>query len=128
MYGDTTRGKAVAFIQVMLSLGIIVGQSVAGFIGPADVLGWRAPFVAISVPSFILAPLFYLTTKDPPRGGGEKAVKSAMEKMDIAQHTEIYSEKFDLAKFKMLLRNKSAWLFYAATIFGALPWGVSELT
>lgn len=125
MFDDRYRGKAISFIQIMLSLGIIVGQSVASFIGPADVWGWRAPFVAISIPSFILAPIFFFTTVDPPRGATEKAVKNAIATSSEVTHEEIYEEKMDCSKLKLLLLNKTAVLAFIQGIPGSLPWGVS---
>ncbi|KAL7559989.1 hypothetical protein ACA910_013485 [Epithemia clementina (nom. ined.)] len=52
-------------------LGILLGQAVAGFIGPTH--GWRLPFVIISLPALVCAVLVLLTVKDPPRGQMEAA-------------------------------------------------------
>jgi len=123
MFDDQSRGKAISFITIMLSIGIALGQSVAGFIGPADVLGWRAPFVAISIPTLLLAPVFLLTTKDPPRGAKENAVKAARGDEPEAE-VVVYQEKMDLSKLKLLIRNKTALLAFAQGLPGSLPWGV----
>jgi len=124
MFDDRYRGKAISFIQIMLSLGIIVGQSVAGFIGPIDVLGWRAPFVAIACPTFILAPIYFFTTKDPPRGANEKAIKAVLENNNNIDADQVYEEKMDCGKLKILLMNKTAVLAFIQGIPGSLPWGV----
>ena len=124
LYDDTNRGKAISFIQIMLSLGVIVGQTVAGLIGPADAFGWRAPFVAIAIPSFILIPIFFRTTRDPPRGANEKAIRALMEDPAHAGEIHVYDEKMDLSKLKLLLKNKTAMLGFFQGIPGSLPWGV----
>jgi predicted MFS family arabinose efflux permease len=122
MFDDQSRGRAISFISIMLSLGIALGQSVAGFIGPADALGWRAPFVVIASPTFILAPIYWFTTKDPPRGGKEKAVQEAMQGREIL--TEVYAEKMDVTKLKLLLKNKTALIAFIQGIPGSIPWGI----
>ena len=45
----------------------------AGFVGPA--MGWRTPFIMVSIPAFLCAFLMVTTLKEPARGSQEKAVK-----------------------------------------------------
>jgi MFS family permease len=124
MYNDRNRGKAISIITVMFTLGVGLGQSVAGFIGAADASGWRAPFAVMAIPVFILAPLLVFTTKDPPRGGKEKAVEAIGDEFGDAAVEHVYEEKMDVTKLKLLLRNKTAVLAFVQGIPGSLPWGV----
>ena len=124
VYDDRNRGKAISFVQIMLSLGIMVGQSVAGFIGPADVLGWRAPFAVIASPTFVLAPIFFFTTRDPPRGAKERAIRAMLDSSNEMNEGDVYEEKMDCSKMKILMLNKTALLSFIQGIPGSLPWGV----
>ena len=65
------RHAVGAIVGAGTGLGILLGQAVAGFIGPT--FGWRLPFVLISIPALICGMLVYFTVKDPPRGQMEAA-------------------------------------------------------
>lgn len=129
MYGDDTRGRAVAFIQIAAALGVALGQSIAGFVGPSA--GWRVPFPITSTPAMLLIPLYLMTTKDPQRGSQEKSVKAAMAAVVEAQGQNpeklpseaFYEEKIDCAKIKKLGETKTALLIFIQGIPGSLPWG-----
>jgi len=124
MFDDRYRGKAISFITVMFTLGVGVGQGVAGFIGPAENQGWRAPFAVIATPIFFLAPLFLFTTTDPPRGGKENVIRAIESQSAGEEPPVVYEEKMTLFKLKQLCRNKTAVLVFVQGIPGSLPWGV----
>ena len=52
--------------------GILVGQILAGVVGPH--MGWRAPFVIIALPGVVSGLLTCLYVTEPVRGQSESAV------------------------------------------------------
>lgn len=48
-------------------------QALAGAIGPAT--NWRVPFVVVAAPSLMVALVMLLTTREPPRGAFEEALR-----------------------------------------------------
>lgn len=66
------RHLVSAFVGMGTGVGVAVGQSIAGFIGPT--YGWRLPFLIVSIPALVCAVLMVLTVQDPERGGMEKSV------------------------------------------------------
>ena len=53
-------------MQVSIAAGSWLGLIVVGLV--ADALGWRAAFVAMGLPGFILAVLIAFTMQEPERG------------------------------------------------------------
>ena len=66
------RHAVSAVIGIGTGVGISFGQGVAGFLGPT--LGWRVPFLVVSIPALICAALVLFTVPDPERGSMEKVV------------------------------------------------------
>lgn len=65
----------MAFVGIGTGLGIALGQGIAGVLGPR--LGWRLPFLVLSVPALILGMLIMFTVKDPIRGSCEDTVQDS---------------------------------------------------
>ena len=80
-----------ALVGVGTGVGVSLGQGVAGFLGPT--IGWRLPFVIISVPALVCALLVLLTVKDPPRGQMEAAA-IAMRRQNSVDKTEREDDPF----------------------------------
>jgi predicted MFS family arabinose efflux permease len=56
-----------------------VGLSIAFFVGGWVIAdhGWRAAFFAAGIPGLVLAPILYLTVREPERGNNDDAPRSA---------------------------------------------------
>ena len=65
----------MALVGIGTGLGIALGQGIAGVLGPR--LGWRLPFLVLSVPALILGMLIMFTVKDPIRGSCEDTVQDS---------------------------------------------------
>ena len=59
------RSTAFSFLVLGISAGGLVASIVGGLI--AEQHGWRAAFLAVGAPGFLVAALVYLTIKEPPR-------------------------------------------------------------
>lgn len=74
MFAAHDRHVAGSYVGIGMGIGISLGQGIAGFVGPT--LGWRVPFLVISIPALICAIAFYCLVQDPERGGMEEAVRN----------------------------------------------------
>lgn len=73
-------------VSVSFGVGISMGQLVAGLMGPS--LGWRAPFLVISLPALVLGITILCTVREPPRGISEEAaVKFLNRKGEVASES-----------------------------------------
>ena len=64
------RHLVAAVVGMGTGVGIALGQGIAGFVGPR--MGWRFPFLIVSIPALACAILLAFTVRDPERGGMEK--------------------------------------------------------
>lgn len=65
-YPPEQRGRAMA----LYSFGIPIGSALGIFIGGvlAALIDWRIAFISVGILGVLVAPIFRLTVKDPPRG------------------------------------------------------------
>ena len=66
LYPPEQRTRGMSWMQVSIAAGSWLGLIVVGLV--ADALGWRAAFVAMGLPGFMLAVLIAFTMKEPERG------------------------------------------------------------
>jgi MFS family permease len=63
------RTIPVGILGTGASFGIFIGYLAGGML--AESIGWRMTLVAFGLPGLLIAAVFYLTTKEPPRGGAD---------------------------------------------------------
>ncbi|OGP60626.1 MAG: hypothetical protein A2V67_14430 [Deltaproteobacteria bacterium RBG_13_61_14] len=121
---DKERATASSWIGLAEGVGLALGMAVAGnlvertdvaFLGAS---GWRLPFVLAALPNFILAPLFLLLAKEPPRGGGERSIQK-----ELAQGLE-YKRRIKLRDYLTIFRNRTNLYFILQAVPGTIGWGV----
>lgn len=75
MVGDVTprnkRASTMSLVLLGTPVGIFAGATLAGLI--AANWGWRAAFIAFGVPGLVIAGLFLLLVKEPPRGASDNS-------------------------------------------------------
>lgn len=71
LYPAHQRTLANTLVGIAASTGVAAGQLVAGEVGTADRLGWRAPFALMSMPALLAVALLLLVAREPARGAGE---------------------------------------------------------
>jgi len=121
LFSPNNRAKAVGVISVASGLGIAIGQMVAGFTTDAclgTLCGWRIPFVVVAAPGFLMALLFWFTTKEPPRGNTEESLK------ELIESGKAYTAKINWSEYKLLFKNKTNILLILQTLPGVVPWSV----
>ncbi len=122
-FSPKNRSAAAGFIGLAMGFGVAAGQLIAGFAGGAEsciagICGWRLPFVIVAVPAFIMAILFMLTVKEPPRGRTEDSLK------ELIEEGKVYASKINWAEYKELFKIKTNLLIFVQGIPGTVPWGV----
>ncbi|MFA4701562.1 MFS transporter [Pyrococcus kukulkanii] len=113
MFEEEKRGRGYAYIETAFGFGVLFGMILAGMIPD-----WRPPFILVSVPNFILAPLFYIIAEEPKRGAGEKELRELLE----AGYE--YKYRLSLDVIKKSLKTKTNILIFLQGIIGTVPWGV----
>jgi|ETNmetMinimDraft_12_1059888.scaffolds.fasta_scaffold28960_2 MFS family permease len=74
-YSVNERSMAISVFSMGATLGSLVGLLMGGFI--VEHYGWRMVFVIAGLPGILLAILFKLTVKEPPRGAFESESENA---------------------------------------------------
>lgn len=69
-YPARQRSSALGIYFLGVPLGTLMGATAAGWVGEA--LGWRAAMIAVGAPGLILAPVIWLTLREPPRGNADR--------------------------------------------------------
>ncbi len=66
LYPPNARATALAYWGLSLPVGLMLGFSTAGALEQA--VGWRATFVIVGLAGLVLAPIVWLTMREPVRG------------------------------------------------------------
>lgn len=69
------RSTAMGIFNVGAAGGLFMGMAMGGFV--EDNFGWRMAFLVAGIPGVLLAVVFWLTTKEPKRGGSDDVVLPA---------------------------------------------------
>ena len=69
LYPPERRATAMAIFGTGINWGILIGFLLGGWIN--EWFGWRVAFFVVGVPGILLALVFQLTVKEPPRGYSE---------------------------------------------------------
>ncbi|MGE0828122.1 MAG: spinster family MFS transporter [Hyphomonadaceae bacterium] len=112
------RARALAVFSFGVPVGSAAGIALGGIV--ASMVDWRAAFITVGLLGLVLAPIFRLIVREPPRGG-----------MDAVAKAEAPPSFFQV--FAMLGRRRAFWLmsFGAASSsimgYGLLFWTPSFL-
>ena len=112
-FKESQRAKVNAFLSTAISLGAIVGMVIAGFTG--STLGWRAPFIIVSLPNIFLVLAFYFLADEPRRGAAEVAVG------DLIDQGYVYRSRARLSDYLNLFRVKTNLVLFVQGILGTIP-------
>ena len=119
LYNEHERASAVAWMTTVMGIGQIAGQLVSGYLGPS--VGWRLPFVIVSVPTLLFLLVFFLVVTEPARGATEEGVNSL-----VAQGL-LYPRSIRLADYLRLFRVRTNLYLFLQGILGTIPWGAIPL-
>ncbi len=71
LFSFNERMPAMSVYALGAALGSLLGGAAGGFI--SDSFGWRSAFLGLALPSLVLAPLVWLSLREPARTGGPNA-------------------------------------------------------
>jgi MFS family permease len=115
-FTEEQRPVANAWVGVAWAIGQILGQGLSGYL--ATTLGWRASFMLVAAPNFILVPLFLLVAREPKRGQVEKNLK------DLIGSGAEYLERIRPKDLGLIFTNRTNLIMFLQGIPGCIPWGV----
>lgn len=100
------RARALAIYSLGVPVGLAAGALLGGYIAAA--VNWRTAFVVVGLAGVLIAPVFRLVVKEPPRGGADPAGAGAAERAPVS------------AVFAILARKPSFWLMAFAAAFSSM--------
>ena len=68
-YPERKRATALSIYSLGIPIGGALGTLIGGWVG--EYFGWRMAFLVVGFPGILLALIFFLTVKEPPRGYSE---------------------------------------------------------
>jgi len=74
-FPEERRATALSIYSLGIPIGGAIGTLAGGWIG--EYFGWRTAFYVVGLPGILVAVVFYLTIKEPPRGATEVKAVSA---------------------------------------------------
>jgi predicted MFS family arabinose efflux permease len=82
LFSPAHRPLAMGILASSASLGIMIAFPILGHLAQSH--GWRAAFVAAGVPGVLIAALFFLTVREPPRIGVPSGSEAAVVPLRLA--------------------------------------------
>ncbi len=119
LYDERERASAVAWMTTVMGIGQILGQLVSGYLGPT--IGWRMPFVIVSVPTVLVLAVFHFVVHEPKRGAAETSIDS------LIQEGYLYPRTIKLRDYLRLFRVRTNLYLFIQGILGTVPWGAIPL-
>ncbi|MCB1139708.1 MAG: MFS transporter [Leptospiraceae bacterium] len=124
LFRTENRPTASAWVGLAMSLGMGLGQLFAGSVAH-DVIfgleGWRFSFIAVALPAFPIALLFYFFARIPQHGAADSAALGLGSSADSAALTE--EAPVTAESFKRVFSTRTNILAFLQGIPGTVPWG-----
>eukprot|EP00667_Euglena_gracilis_P009262 EG_transcript_9409 len=130
MFPVASRTKATAIWCSCSGLGALIGQYIAGQLGPR--YGWQLPFLVVALPGLLMAGVTW-ALPEPARGRQEEALRSRFEAhVAVAAEGEsvagaapfAYQQRVTAAKALAIFAVPSNVLGFLQGVPGCIPWGV----
>ncbi|HPE69327.1 MAG TPA: MFS transporter [Thermotogota bacterium] len=115
LFGQEKRASVSGILGVSISLGSIVGMIVGGFSGGA--MGWRFPFLVVSIPNILLGFLAFFLLKEPQRGAMEEGIG------ELVREGHRYPGQVRFSDYLALFKNRTNLLLFIQGLMGTIPWG-----
>jgi MFS family permease len=100
-YPSSRRSTALGYYAMGVTLGTVMANLIGGPV--ANHYGWKMAFIVVGLPGVLVAILFKLTVKEPPRGHTDPP------------GTEVAGRSNFADAMKILLSKKSYWAMVAGT-------------
>jgi len=116
LFDKKGRTMAAAILATCWGIGGVVGVFAATSSISAG-LGWRLPFLIVSIPNFFLIAIFYLVVSEPKKGSQEVGVG------DLVEQGLIYPKNISIRDYIKLAKTKTNIVLFLQGIAGCIPWG-----
>lgn len=114
-FPEDRRSTAIGIWYLSSGIGLAIAFFVGGFV--IQNAGWRWAFFAAGIPGLLLAPILFLTVREPKRGGRDTAaLDPTITSLDFADRVRL------LASRPGLLHCIAAIVLIATGIFGMSTW------
>ena len=90
-FGPQERARAMGIFSLGIPLGALIGLSVGGW--AAQEFGWRVALMVVGVPGLLVAILFKLTVKEPPRGLADGIQPGSLQTMTFGETARVIWRK-----------------------------------
>jgi MFS family permease len=100
-YPPSRRSTALGYYAMGVTLGTVLANLIGGPV--AEHFGWRAAFLVVGLPGLVIAVVFKLTVKEPPRGYSDPPGAEKIGRSTFADG------------MRVLLSKKSFWAMTAGT-------------
>ena len=111
-FPPTRRTSAIAFFSSGVPVGSLIGAICGGWI--AQNYGWRAAFIIISLPGFLLAPLLRFTVREPARGNTDTGRLVGAPPVKTPPLTEVIGVLFATRTYRNFCTAGVATMFFAS--------------
>jgi len=82
-FASKKRAAAMSIYATAIPVGMMMGSLLGGH--GSEYLGWRLTFIVAGIPGLLLAPIIYLTIKEPPRGMSDEYLARMTDKPSILE-------------------------------------------
>ena len=84
-YAPRDRSQALGVYAMGVTLGGMFANLIGGWV--TDVFDWRTAFVVVGLPGLLIAVIFKLTVKEPPRGFTDPKERNQMNRFHCARRS-----------------------------------------
>ena len=106
-FAPRDRSQALGVYAMGVTLGTMFANLIGGWV--TDTYDWRTAFFVVGLPGLMIAVIFKLTVKEPPRGYTDPVAKGSKEKVELRE------------AIRELTTKPAFWLMTAGATVAAWP-------
>ena len=115
LYPERKRATALSIYSLGIPIGGALGTLIGGWVG--EYFGWRMAFLVVGFPGILLALIFFLTIKEPPRGYSEPGGIPARKKEVPLKQTLQFMWKLNSFRHMAFAGSLHAFVGYGVALF-----------
>lgn len=115
LYPERKRATALSIYSLGIPIGGALGTLIGGWVG--EYFGWRMAFLVVGFPGILLALIFFLTIKEPPRGYSEPGGILARKKEVPLKETLQFMWKLNSFRHMSFAGSLHAFVGYGVALF-----------
>lgn len=120
MFEEKKRASMAGWMTAAIGIGQVIGIPLGGLFYDTP-MGWRLPFIIVSLPSLPLLLAYAIVAREPVRGAGEESVK------DLVASGMVYPKSIRMSDYVKLIKVRTNVFLFVQGILGTVPWGAIPL-